>query len=176
MTTGNMNQKGFLGWIIVVTVLIIIVITSIVIAVNLSGSIPGDLIYPVKEISENIRLGANELSFEGRASAHIDETNERAREIVTLIERKENEEKIVKALERLQLTQKKALENIGKARSKGTNMTIYIGKLEASFTRQQQVLQDLTYQVPSSLYDIVNKTMLETDNNLIKIGQIRTYQ
>lgn len=170
-----MGQQGFIGWLILISVLIALATSAVVLFLNVPNSLPGDFIYPVKEIRENLRLGANELSFEGRANVYIDATNERTREIITLIERKENEEKITKALERLQLAQKKALENIEKARSKGTNMTIYIGKLEASLQRQQQSLQDLTYQVPPSLYDIVNKTILETDNNLIKIGQMRTY-
>lgn len=168
-----MNQKGFIWWIVLLGVL---VVAATVVYFNAPNSLPGDLIYPVKTIRENIRLGANELSFKGRADAYIDQTNERFREVVVLIEEKRSDDKITETLERLQIAQKKALENIEKARSKGTNMTIYIGELEESLKRQQPVLQDLRYQVPSSLYDVVNKVMLDTNNNLVEIEQIRTYR
>lgn len=163
-------SRLLIGWI----VLIILILSGIVVAFSLSNSLPGELIYPIKEISENIHLAVYELSYEGRAKIFTDLSNNRLDELKKLVDQRKRTDKISTTLERLVLMQNKAIENINQAHNRGTNITIQLSKLEASLKEQESVLQELQPEIPQQ-DEAVLKAISSTQENLDKINTIRNF-
>lgn len=166
------DQKGFIKLLIIWIVIITLILGGIIIFFNLPSSLPGELIYPLKEISENIQLAAYELSYEGRAKIFTKLSNNRLDEFKTLVTERKNTDKIIITLKRLVLMQNKAIENIEQAHNRGTNITVVLFKLETSLKEQENVLQRLQPDVLEQYYEELLKAISSTQENLEKINGI----
>lgn len=172
MMIGWSGQKGFLGLVIFFIVLAVLVVSGIVIAVNLPNSLPGELIYPLKGIYENIRLATNELSHENRAEVFIELSNNRLDEFKKLVDKKEYE-KISETLDNMVMMQKRALDSMERAQGHSTNIASVLLKLESSLQKQQSSLKELYYQLPPQIYDTIDKAIGAIQENLDRADIIR---
>lgn len=153
--------------------MVILVGGSAMVYVKSADSLPGDLIYPIKGIREDLDLARSDLSFENRAITYIKLTNNRFEEVVELINKKRDERDIRLTLEELISTQKRTLENIERARNHGKNMGAHIEQFELDLLNQHETLLELRYQVPPSLYEDMNKVLQEITTDIIIIKQMK---
>lgn len=166
MMVVKLNQKGSL--VIVFIILAAVIVSGIFVAINLPNSLPGDITYPIKGIYENLRLAANELSYEGRAEVFASLSNNRLEELEKLIARREYS-RIDQTLDRMILMQRKALDSIGQAQYRPTDLTAYFSKLEVSLNKQQSTLKKLYFEIPSEQYDTIDKAVESTQENLNRL-------
>lgn len=158
-----MNQKGYIKWIVAVLVLFG---ALAYIYTKSQESLPGDLIYPIKEVKEGLGLAMYELNYEGRAARHMEHSFERFDEAIKLIELKRDEKDIMLALENLSESQKMALNNLERARRYGTYIVPHLERFEEKLEEEQKILFDLLFQVQPSLYESVKKALQATETNL----------
>jgi len=168
----SLNQKGLLGLVLVFVVLAVLSATGVLVAVNLSSSIPGDIIYPVKGIYENLRLAFNELNYESRAEVFIDLSNTRLNEFEKLVNRR-NYSKIPQTLDDMVLMQKMALDNIGRAQNRGNDISEVLRKLALSINKQQSSLRKLYFEVSPEGYGVMDKAIESTQESLNRIGILK---
>lgn len=164
-----MYQKGFIVWIIFIGV---VVATSVVIYISAPNTLPGDLLYPIKEISENLRLAANELSFENRTTIFTQLSDRRLDEFKKLVSKREYT-KIAETLDRMILMQKKAIVNIEQQYTRGKNITALLSALEESLQKQQSTLKDLYVEILPQNYDNLNKAIESTEGNLNQVNMLK---
>lgn len=173
MMSDLFDQKGFLGWVISLIILGILTISGITIFLNLPGSLPGDLIYSIKEVSEKLHLAVYDLDYVGKAEVYRELSDNRMDEVRKLIAKREKEDKVIKSLESLVLMQKRAIENIERARSHASNITPGLSKIENSLRKQQSILKELLFEVSSNVYVVIDKTLQSTGDNLESVNSIR---
>lgn len=169
-----MNQKGFIGWII----LGIIVVGLIFVYLQSASSIPTDILYPVKRVRESIYLAINDLNWESRFSANIELSNERVKEIVTLVEKGEKEQAIKDTLERLGVNQRNALEYALRIKDRGSFIAEFLERLESTLVEQQKTLSSLYYNIPHGLYDDLDQELTTTSDVLkqVRANKYPNYQ
>lgn len=165
-----MNQKGFIQWIILVTLLIAGVIF---IYFKSSDSLPGEIIYPVKEIKENLSLVGSSSSYQSGAVVYLDLTKERFEETLGLIEEKKSDDQIKTALDKLTSTQKETLQYLHKGKANGNKLDKQLEELDKMLTEQREVLSTLLYRVPYSLYDPLKSTIETVSENIQKTREIK---
>lgn len=169
------SQKGLIGWIIL-TLLALTIISGGLLILNSYNSIPGDASYPIKEILENLKLSANELSFEGRANIYMEMVQERLDELAELIKRRGSEKEVLETLSKLQDQQLKALNNLERARSKNSNVTDLINKFEAILKKEQTVFSELSFQVVGEASEAFQKASTKTDETLARVEYLKSAQ
>lgn len=165
-----MNQKGYIKWIISI---VLLVGALAFIYTKSQESLPGDLIYPVKEAKEGIGLAMNELNYEGRASRYMEQSFERFDEAMKLIELKRDEKDIKEALEKLSESQKRSLDNFERARGYGAYIVPQMEKFEEELTQQQEVLFELLFQVSPSLYDSIKSVLQKTEESIETVRYLK---
>lgn len=165
----TINQKGFLGWIIV---LVAIVISAILIFVNLPSSIPGDWIYPIKGVFEDLRLFVNEFNYQDRAEIYTDLSNQRLDETQKLIDRKDYG-RIAQTLDNMVLMQKKALNNIGQAEFHNIDIATSLSEIALNFDNQQNTLRKLYFEVSPETYGVMDKAIESVQENLDRLETIK---
>lgn len=168
-----LNQQGFIGWIFLIF-LVGLLLGSVFVVVNSFYSLPGDFTYPVKEIMENLRLSANELSFKGRASVYLDLSAERLNELQKMVAIRDKQSQIIPTLAKLQDQQKKAIINIEREVSnKGNDVIAQIARLEANVKRQQMIFPELRYQVVEPNSSAFEKALAESTDTLDKVKELK---
>jgi len=138
-----------------------LVVLAIVGTVSASGvtvvasqkSIPGDALYPVKQVTENVRVAAA-FSKIDKAKVHLSIAEEKVKEIEKL-EEKGKIDKIAEAAQNLEESQDQALELTQSVKSEGENVDELVELLEVQSNRQQVVITrispKITVQVRESL-------------------------
>lgn len=164
-----MNQKGFIGWII----LGVIIAALIFVYIQSASSLPGDLLYPVKMVRESIFLAINDLNWESKFKANIELSNERVKEIVALLEKGEKEQMIKQTLERLSVNQRKALEFALRIKDRGSFIADFLDQLESTLVEQQKTLSGLYYNIPHELYDDLDQELTTTNDILKQVRENR---
>lgn len=137
------SQSGFIP--LVALVIVGMVSASGVTVVASQKSIPGDVLYPVKKVVENVKV-ATAFSEKDKAKVHLAIAEEKVKEIEKL-EEVGRVDKIVEATQNLQDSEIEALELTQVAKSKGQNTTELESFLQAQIDRQQIVLTKVSDQI-----------------------------
>ena len=167
-----MNQQGLMGWIWLIF-LIIILAGSVFVVGKSFDDLPGDFTYPVKQVMENLRLTANEVSFQGRASVYLDLAAERLNELQRMVTIRDKQSQIIPTLAKLQDQQQKVIANIERGHSKGDNVTAQITKLVADLKAQQIIFAELIYQVAEPNSSAFDKAIIQSEVTLDKVNELK---
>ncbi len=173
MTNSKSNylQRGVIP--LVVLTLLAVVGAGGAATVVSQGSIPGDILYPVKETTENVRV-ATAFSDESKAKVHLAIADEKLNEIEKLEARGKSADKIVAAAERLEKNQEKAIKKLEKAQSEGKDVTTIVLRLQSNLERQQSVLAGVLEKVPEQAREAIQRAMENSQRGLIKAQEMQT--
>ena len=173
MTNSKSNylQRGVIP--LVVLALLAVVGAGGAATVVSRGSIPGDILYPVKETTENVRV-ATAFSDESKAKVHLAIADEKLNEIEKLEARGKSADKIIAATERLEKNQGKAIEKLEKAQSEGKDVTAIVARLQSNLERQQSVLARVLEKVPEQAKAAIQRAMENSQGGLIKAQEMQT--
>ena len=158
-------QKGLIGFLAVVFLAIAAVII-LNLFFNSIESLPGDSLYPVKRLGENLKLSINELSFLSRANVYLDMAAERLNELSQLVKKQNKGQEMIETLSRLQEEEDKALANLEREKARGTNLAESVNRFESLLLKQQTVLQNLSFDVLRDVQKAVQRAYLHTDDIL----------
>lgn len=137
------------------------------------GSVPGDILYPVKETTENVRL-ATAFSDESKAKVHLAIAEEKLNEVEKLDSKGKSADKILAATERAQRNQEGATERIEKAQSEGKDVDAIILRLQSNLERQQSVLAGVLEKVPEQAKAAIQKAMENSQRGLMKAQEMQS--
>ena len=173
MTNSKSNylQRGVIA--LVVLALLAVVGAGGAATVVSRGSIPGDILYPVKETTENVRV-ATAFSDESKAKVHLAIADEKLNEIEKLEARGKSADKIIAATERLEKNQGKAIEKLEKAQSEGKDVSAIALRLQSNLERQQSVLARVLEKVPEQAKAAIQRAMENSQGGLIKAQEMQT--
>lgn len=173
MTNSKSNylQRGVIP--LVVLALLAVVGVGGAATVVSRGSIPGDILYPVKETTENVRV-ATAFSDESKAKVHLAIADEKLNEIEKLEARGKSADKIIAATERLEKNQGKAIEKLEKAQSEGKDVSAIALRLQSNLERQQSVLARVLEKVPEQAKAAIQRAMENSQGGLIKAQEMQT--
>ena len=173
MTNSKSNylQRGVIP--LVVLALLAVVGAGGAATVVSRGSIPGDILYPVKETTENVRV-ATAFSDESKAKVHLAIADEKLNEIEKLEARGKSADKIIAATERLEKNQGKAIEKLEKAQSEGKDVSAIALRLQSNLERQQSVLARVLEKVPEQAKAAIQRAMENSQRGLIKAQEMQT--
>ena len=167
----NYLQRGVIP--LVVLALLAVVGAGGAATVVSRGSIPGDILYPVKETTENVRV-ATAFSDESKAKVHLAIADEKLNEIEKLEARGKSADKIIAATERLEKNQGKAIEKLEKAQSEGKDVSAIALRLQSNLERQQSVLARVLEKVPEQAKAAIQRAMENSQGGLIKAQEMQT--
>ena len=162
----KLNQKGFLGKIIV----FIIVGGCIYVYYNLSKSVLGEIIYPLKNIQENLILSQYEFNYSGKAERVIEFSQIKLGEVRKLVDNNADSDKIIDTLEQLKLMQDKAITYLDQAKSNAQSTSKVIEKLVSVLKDQSNELDKMTYEVNPDIHQTIIDAKDYTDENLKKLN------
>ncbi|NOZ63703.1 MAG: hypothetical protein GXO71_01935 [Caldiserica bacterium] len=112
--------------------------------INLSANtVPGDILYPLKSITEKVKFFLT-VNPQGKVELRIIYSEERMQELLTLLDKKGNLEP--RLLQAMLEEASKALENI--SRLPKEEKTIYLSRLEYLHAYQKDTLETLQDSVP----------------------------
>lgn len=164
------QQKGLIGWIILIILAAGIVAAAVLLKVSQS-SLPGDLIYPLKLIQEDFQLTKHEFSFTARADIYLDMVQERLSEIKSLVELRSKDQEIVETVQRLLDVQTKAVNSI--SRAKDGNAGEVLDKLEYILQKEQRDLPKLVLEVSPPASDEIQKVIDQAKIDLQTVASMR---
>lgn len=142
------NQKGFLP--IIPAIIIGLVAVGGGVAAASQNSIPGDILYGLKNATEKVRVVLSFTSAE-KAKTHLSITLERLEEIERLQGMKGPAQYISDAAKSLKEHQDAAVEDVTRSiTEKGPNAAGLIDRLESNSEQQQNVLSNLLGKVPDA--------------------------
>lgn len=126
-------------------------------------ALPGQMLYPLKEEIESVRLATTELSKVQRALIYIEFANERLDEVEKLVEKKENPDNIIPVLENLLMNEQLAVEVMKKETAKIEDERQVILKFKELRERQEVIFDRILDSTPDphfyTVLDIKNKAM-----------------
>lgn len=161
------SQQGFVPLVILAIVGLVGIGGTTTAAVASQGSIPGDVLYPVKEVTENVRL-TTALDNVSKAKTHLAIADEKLNELEKLQARGASADKIVKALEKMEANKQKADEETEKAQAEGKDVEELVAKLQANLERQQAVLIKVLDQVPEQAKEAIQRALENSQRGLNK--------
>ncbi|OGE38021.1 hypothetical protein A3B45_04265 [Candidatus Daviesbacteria bacterium RIFCSPLOWO2_01_FULL_39_12] len=150
----------------VIIILIAVIALGGFLYLKSGDSLPGDRIYPIKSIKEEIYLSLNSLNFESLIDANIVLANDRAKEVVKLVENQAKEDLIRETLLRLNNNQRSVLDYTIRIRTRGSFAGDYFNKAEAVLEEHQKILSNLYYAIPNGLYSDLDNA-LDTTSQLL---------
>lgn len=149
------NQLGIIPLVVVVAVGVVGA-SGVTVAASQS-SIPGDVLYPVKQATENVRL-ASAFSKKDKAKVHVAIAEEKVREIEKLEEKGETD-KIAETAQRLEDSQDEALELTQIIKSEGENTDELEELLEVQSGRQQVVITRISPKISVQAGESLRKSL-----------------
>lgn len=150
----NFRSNGFIP--LVVLAIVGTVSASGVTVVASQKSIPGDVLYPIKKVVQNVKV-ATALSEKDKAGVHLAIAKEKVREIEKL-EEIGRVDKIVETAQSLEDSQEEALELVQVAKSEGENVSELTALLKTNLVKQQAILTKVSAKVPEQ----ARQAMLES--------------
>lgn len=150
-----LNQQGVIPLVVIVAVGII-GSSGVTVAAS-QKSIPGDALYPVKKVTENVRVAAA-ISKKDKAKVHLDIAEEKVKEIEKL-EEKGKTEKIAETAQNLEDSQDQALELTETIKSEGENVDELAERLEVQTKRQQLVFTKISPKIPVQVGESLRKSL-----------------
>lgn len=138
------SQQGIIP-LVVMAIVGVVGASGVTVAAS-QASIPGDVLYPVKKVTENLRV-ATAFSKEDKAKVHLAIAEEKVKEIEKLEERGKTD-KIEEAVQGLEDSQGEALELTQAVKSEAENVDELVVLLEAQSGRQQIVLTRISNNIP----------------------------
>lgn len=151
------SQQGFIP-LVVLAIVGIVGVGGTTAAVASQAAVPGDALYPVKELTENVRV-ATALSEEDKAKVYLVIAEEKLKEVEKLTQKGAPVDRIEDALERLEENQSKGLEKAQEAKSKGKSVDDVVALIEANRDRQQAVLTGVLEKVPEQAKDAIRRSL-----------------
>ncbi len=166
-------QGGFWKTTLIFLTFSTLLILMIVALFTLDYAVPGDISYPIKTIIEEIRLGANELNFRGRAQIFTELSNQRKEEVKLLMDKKRYTQ-VTETVDQMILVQSKAISSIKSAIGKAENVSVDIDNLYKSIDEQAIFLNTLLLEAPASDYEQISQQIVRVLDNLEQIEGIRS--
>lgn len=161
-----MKQKG--GILLVLVILILIIGGTFFIFKWGLNSLPGEVLYPIKEFTEELTISTTSLRNSDRANAYIKIASERLNEIERLEEKGEDPANLVKIIERFWETEQKAIAELRKAKEFAEPISEEIAILEELGKRQNIIFKRLLENTPApefyTLLGISEKSEAEIAN------------
>ncbi|MBI2019865.1 hypothetical protein HYS94_00380 [Candidatus Daviesbacteria bacterium] len=149
------NQQGVIP-LILVAVVGAISASGVTVAAS-QKSLPGDALYPVKKVTENVRV-ATAFSKQGKAKVHIAIAEEKVKEIEKL-EEKGKTDQIAEAAQGLEDSQDQALELTQDVREEGGNVNELVERLEVQTKLQQIVFTKISPKISVQIRDNLRKSL-----------------
>ncbi len=150
-----MNQKGIIPLIVMIAVGAVSA-SGVTVAVSQS-SIPGDALYKVKQVTENVRV-ATAFSKKDKAKVHLAIAEEKVKEIEKLDEKGETD-KITEAAQTLEESQEQALELTQSVKSEGENIDELVKLLEVQSGRQQVIITKVSPKINAQIGESLRKSL-----------------
>lgn len=149
------NRKGIIPLVVIVAAGIISS-SGVTIAAS-QGSVPGDALYPVKKVTENVRV-ATAFSKQNKAEVHIAIAEEKVKEIEKL-EEKGKTDKIAEAAQNLKNSQDQALELTQEINAEGQNVDELVERLEVQTKLQQVVITRISPKISIQIGETLRKSL-----------------
>lgn len=150
-----LNQQGVIPLVVIVAAGIIG--SSGATVVVSQSSIPGEVLYPVKKVTENIRV-ATAFSNQDKAKVHLSIAEEKVKEIEKLEEKGATDE-ILEAAQELENSQNEALQLTQNIISEGGNVDELIELLEVQNKRGQAVFVKVSDKIPPQINEELIKSL-----------------
>lgn len=150
----------------VITILVAVIALGAFLYLKSGDSLPGDRIYPVKSIKEEVYLSLNSLNFESLIDTNLVLANERVKEVAKLVENQAKEDLIKETLVRLNMNQSNAVDYTVRIKMRGSFPGDYFNKLETALEEHQKILSNLYYAIPNGLYSDLDNA-LDTTSQLL---------
>lgn len=150
-----LNQQGVIPLVVIVAAGII-GSSGVTVAAS-QKAIPGDALYPVKKVTENVRV-ATAFSKQDKAKIHLAIAEEKVKEIEKL-EEKGKTDKIAEAAQELEESQEEALELTQDIKSEGQNVDELVELLEVQSGKQQIVLTRISNNIPQQINESLAKSL-----------------
>ena len=156
------NQQGFVP-IAVLAILAVVGVGGTGTVIASQGSVPGDGLYPVKILTENVRL-ATAFDEESKAETQLAIAEEKLKEIEKLQERGiEDEERIGEAADRYGDMISQAAGNVASAAQSGEGFDEALAELVAKATSiHLTVLAEVYEKVPDQAKPAIERAMQES--------------
>ncbi len=167
----NVNQQGAIGKLIFLMIVLGLIGSGYYIKQNLDNTIPGDFLYPLKDVNEGLILGSSEAEYDQRARDYIDFSINRMSEIKKLVEQKKDKAKIINTLNRLAVAQDEVAPNIYHAKQLGQYSADINDKFKQALQEQSDTLDKLSVIVEPDVYQPILDAKFKTDNLLESISQ-----
>jgi len=167
--TSNYLQAGIVH--LAVIILIVLISAGGVVTASSQKSLPGSILYPVKQATENIRTTTT-FGDSAKANVYLDIADEKLNEVEKL-EEKGKTDQIPVALNLLQQNQQKATEKIEKAQSEGKDVEAIVSKLQANLERQQLVLIRVLDQVPEQAKEAIEQAAENSQQGLMNAQEMQ---
>lgn len=169
-----MKETGLVGKIVLIVVAGGLITLTVIIVKETPNSLPGDLVYPIKGIAENLKLAQHELEYAKRANVYLDVTQARLIEIEGLIKKRGRDKEIIATIPRLLDAQAKAISNLGRARTQNENIPpLFIVKLKTILQKEQQDLPELVFEVSQEAAEEIKKAIYQSNVDLERLNAMR---
>lgn len=137
------------------------------------GSVPGDVLYPVKEATEALQV-VTAFSPEGKAAVHLAIANKTEAELNKLQAKSASADKIQKAAQKIADNDKEAEDETNQAKAAGKDVSNLTSLLQGNLERHEAVLQRVMNQVPDQAKDAIEKAIQNSQKGLTNAIQQQT--
>ena len=148
------SQRGFMP--ILAIVLVAVIAGGSVTTVAAQQSLPGDALYPVKEVTDNIRV-ATQLSEEGKTNVHLAIANEKAVEIEKLEAKGASPEHIAIAAKHLEQNHTKVENHTSSTHTHSKDHLPH--DAQTQLQHHQEVLTNVLHKVPDHAKEAIQHTI-----------------
>ncbi len=164
------NQQGFIGKIIFIIIFSSLIGSGYIVYKQLPDSVEGDLIYPLKDIKENLILSQYEFDYASRAKVYIDISTIKMNEITKLIEKKADKDKLIDTFNRLNSAQVAAINNITQAQLHAENASLVRNIFKTVVGDQVAQVDKMVYQTDPGNYQLMLDAEDKINTNLDRLG------
>lgn len=158
-------QKGFAP---IIVIIIIAIMGSGAVTVQASQkSVPGDPLYSIKEITENIKIA----TAGNKAQAYLDLATEKNNELEVLQQRDTSEDKVIKLIEKIQNYNQKISDLLGQAQDKGKDVTKEVERLKTNSDKQKKTLEKVIKKASDKTKEAVQQVIENTQKTVENVVQ-----
>ena len=167
------SERGLIGSILIIILTGGLIGLIVLVVRDTPNSLPGDFVYPVKDVVENLKLAQYELEYVERTNIYLNMTQARLTEIERLIEKRNKDKEIIATIQRLLDVQAKAITNLGRAKTQGGNIYPLFDKLESILQEEQNVLPELIFDLSQPATEAINKVIDQSEIDLERLNSMR---
>lgn len=148
-----MKQQG--GVLLSLLILALIIVGTVFVFKASQNSLPGELLYPIKQQTEDFIVSTTEFRHAGRALTHIRFANERLNELETLEQKGASTKELMPIVERFWKIEQDAFTELRLGREVGDNVLEGNQKLKELGKRQDVIFQRLLEKTPAPEFYIL---------------------